>query len=206
MSHEERAETFAKSLLIAIRKFIDSSDLDSEEFPRWTRAANIRLAEANGSTIIFFERTPKDKDQVIKYRQVNSDVKFVFPQRTSSCQQFLFDLIGEDESGPGLSSASNLTLSISSPQQCFTNINKTENHLAFAFHNVMVQYEPEDQIEAVRYLPFALFVPSEYIKDFQIFWDTCAESLLSPIASLHGFPMADYRTEPMAKKGDSLKC
>lgn len=201
MNHEERAETFAKSLLIAIRKFIDSSDLESGEFPRWIRAANIRLAESNCSTIILFERTPEDSDQVVEYRQVNSDVEFVFPQRTSSCQQALFDLTGEDESDPGLSSASNLTLSISSPQQCFTNISKNENHLAFAFHNVMVQYEPEDQIEAVRYLPFALFIPSEYIGDFQGFWDSCAESLLRPIVSLHGSSLADYRTEPMAEKG-----
>ncbi|MFC6837216.1 hypothetical protein [Halomarina ordinaria] len=201
MSHEEQAELFAKSLLVGIRKVIEVSDYDTEGFPRWTRASNIRIAEINGSTIIFFERSAKESDQVIQYRSVSSDVEFVFPQYTSSCDTVMFPLGELNDGDPGLSSIASVTLSISSANHCFTDIGSRSEHSARAFHHVIVQYEPENQIEAVRYIPFALFVPSKYIGDFQYFWDSCAGKLVAPLTSLHDSPAGSYRSEPMAEKG-----
>lgn len=201
MSHQEQAETFAKSLLIALRKAVDSSGLEYDKLPRWFRGANIRLAELNGSTIIFFERSPSEDDQVVEYRKVESDVEFVFPNRESTCEGVMFSLTEWDEEEPGLSSMSNLSLSISSDNQCFTDIHKGTDHLGFAFYNVTVQYEPGEQIEAVRYLPFSLFLPSRHVSDFPSFWNQCAENLLSTIGSLYDSPIAEYRSEAMAEKG-----
>lgn len=201
MNHQKEAETFAKSLLVALREVVDNSELNYDKLPRWFRAANIRLAKVNGSTIVFFERTPDKDDQVVEYRKVDSDVEFVFPNRRSSCEDVMFDLTEGNNEGPGLSSISNLSLAISSTNQCFTNIYRDTNHLGFVCYNVMVQYEPEEQIEAVRYLPFALFLPSRHVSDFPEFWSQCAENLLEPIGSLYDSSLADYRSEAMAEKG-----
>ncbi|WP_148708210.1 hypothetical protein [Haloferax sp. Atlit-12N] len=201
MSYKRQAEDFAQLLLIAIRKVINDSDFDLSEFPRWSRAANIRLAELNNSTIIFYERTPEDHDQIIEYREVKSDVEFVFPQRESGCESVMFDLTRDDNDEPALSSVSNLTLSISSSEQCFTNTHHSHNHLSFLFHNVVVQYEPEDQIEAVRYVPFALFVPSQHVANFDKFWSECAEQVMRAILPHEELPTVEYRSESMAEKG-----
>jgi hypothetical protein len=199
MSHEEQAEIFAKSLLIAIRKFIDSYDTDPAKFPRWAHAANIRLGEVNGSTIIFFEQTPDDKDQIIEYRSVNSDVEFMFPQRTSSCVEGPFWWPENIDDEFNLQFASNLSLSISSPSQCFTNISMREKHPAFLFLNVWLRYEPKNQIEALRHVPFGLLISRSHMDDFQAFWEGCSNPLLSSILDL--YDRAEYQSIPIAEKG-----
>lgn len=201
MGHRADSEKFAKALLSTIREFTHHSDIQSDSLPRWLRAANIRIAEVNGSTIVFFERTPKEQDEVVEYREVFSDVEFVFPNRTSSCGNTLFTLSNWENDEPGLSSIVGGTLSITSPVHCFTDIYKNQNHISLIFLNSFFMYQPHDEIEEVRYVPFALLFPSQHLSDFGSFWDSCAESLLQPIVSIQSHPMMEYRTEPMAEKG-----
>lgn len=201
MEHREASETFAKSLLKGIRMFIDSSEFEYGNFPRWVRAANIRIADINDSSILFFERIPDEEDRIVEHRNVGTDVEFAFPNRSSRGLQSAFDLSNWEGDSPGISSVSDLTLSITDEDHSFTNIHKSDIHLSLAFIRTFLQYEPEDSIEALRYLPFALFVPSQYVTDFPRFWHECSRFLLESLSPNSNPFSPSYRSEPMAEKG-----
>ena len=198
MNHRKVAERTAKGLLLGMRKKIEKAGLDPDDFPRWIYGTNIRLGRLNNTTIIFFEQGPSDNSEIVEYRDIDSDAEFFFPDRHSTCESVFINIERGDNEEIGFSSMSNLTLS-GGENTCFTNSSSVSKHLCFLLYNVMVQFEKDDEIIAIRHVPFALFVPDQAL-ELEKLWGICQSEISTTIGRLYQLEDSNHRTGAIEDK------
>lgn len=177
-------ELFSKSLLEALRQVADASGYDKSEIPRWLNSTGIRIGELNGSGIIFLEGIGSDEDEVIEYREVSSDVEFVFPQREADCGVSILTLSSNDR---GVTGSSSIQYEIDELDKCFTDIHLLDDHLSLVLTDVMLGYRPDNVLNDLRYVPFAIFLTKRYILDFDLFWSECSKNFVRMASGSFGF-------------------
>lgn len=195
-----KVEPFAVSFLERIRDFAKAKKLALQRLPGWVRATHVRYAQLKRSTIFVFEDSSPGKDSFTDCGTVWSDLQFMLelPEyvplsasiRAPSAPKILSIHGSYSEEGK-------TTLNIVGLYPALFTVGYVHYHSPIGLFNIFVTHTPlGEEVSAIRFLPFALYVHGmdidNALTDFDAFWDKCTPHLQNTLQFIHDSKSGDY--------------
>ena len=197
----EDLKHFADSFLKRIRDFVQAEKLKLQRLPKWVRAAHVRFAKLQRSAVFMFEDSPSKQDSCSYYGDVWSDLQFFLelPEyiplsaslRARPFRNGIVIIIGE------YVAEGKVVFNIKGIYPALFNVGYMHYHGPIALLNIFIQHTPlGEEVSAIRFIPFALYVHDKDIKkaiaSFDTFWDRCTPHLQDTLRKIHFSEMGDY--------------
>lgn len=193
------ARSFAINFLTRIRGFVNSEKLIIERLPKWVKSANVKIAKLNNSNLFLFEDSPKDSDLFVDCGEVKSDLQFFLelpeyvPKAVvfrAPCSRGLIILHGEYAKDKKV--VFNVTSSDARGRSALYNVGYIPYHSPLAIVNIFIQLSVSNDILAIRFVPFAIYVHDKDFVDFEDFWDKCTPHIQNTLRFIHDSEAGDY--------------
>lgn len=165
--------------------------------PKWVKSANIKLARLNNSILILFEESFTDEDKLIYCGEVKSDVQFLLDLPKFIPETACFRaprkpdgglIIFHGEYGEG----KKVVFDIVSGRSALFDVGYVNYHTPIAIINIFIRLISSDEIIAIRFVPFAIFIHMKDLSNFESFWDKCTPHIQDSLKFIHDSEAGDF--------------
>lgn len=198
-------QLFAEYFLKQVRSSVVSLNLKVERLPEWVTFAHVEIGKLDNSNLFLFEDSPIDKDEIIFLGEFCSDLQFFLrlPEYLVTRASFpapkkgtigMAVLYGEyDREGK-------VIFNIKSPSSALFNVGYIPYHIPMSLTNIIIQRSSWEYVEAVRFIPFAVYVHDNDLIDFEDFWKRASRSVRDILLDLHNSRAGDYYQQLTERK------
>lgn len=191
------SELLLNNFMEKIRLFVTSNSLNFKRLPKWVESTKIKIAKLNNSNIFLFEESPSNKDIFEYYGNVKSDLQFFLElpefipkaaslKAPSNINCGLIILQGEfDKEG-------SVIFNQKTPYSALFNVGYTQYHSPIAIINIFLKLNWSNNLFAIRFVPFALYIHDQDLLNFEIFWKKCTPHIENTLLGIHNSETGNY--------------
>jgi len=207
----QSAQSFARNFLERIRSFVNSEKLMIKRLPKWVESANVKITKLNNSNLFLFEDSLIKGDSFVDCGGAKSDLQFFLelPEYVPKTVSFMAPhkgglIILHGEYGKDKKVVFNVISSDKRGHSALFNAGYIPYHSPLAIVNIFIKLSVSEDVLAIRFVPFAIYVHDEDLNDFEGFWDKCTPHIQNTLQFIHDSDAGDYYQSTEGRKSAVL--